>query len=97
LSIADSRHTAQIFLRASASFLTPEQSRRAPACFLVCVDIIGSIAKLAASLSPQEGAQAVKELRSMVVAHVAAMLGVDVPATAQPALVHPRSRSRGKR
>jgi AcrR family transcriptional regulator len=94
LSIADSKRTAQILLRASESFLPPRQSRRALACYLACVDIIGSIAKLAASLDPQEGAQVVAELRNMIVAHVAAMLGVVVPAA--PAARVRRGR-RGRR
>jgi len=77
LSIADSRCTAEILYRASESFLTPEQATRALPCYLVCVDIIGSIAKLAVSLGPEEGDRAVEELRRMIVAHVAAMLELD--------------------
>jgi AcrR family transcriptional regulator len=77
LSIADSKRTAQILYRASESFLTAEQAERAFPCYLVCVDIIGSIAKLAACLGPEEGAQAITELRGMIVTHVASMLGLD--------------------
>jgi AcrR family transcriptional regulator len=76
LSIADSKRTAQILYRASEPFLTAEQAKRALPCYLVCVDIIGSIAKLAATLGPEEGDRAVAELRSMIVFHVAAMLGL---------------------
>jgi len=79
LSIADSKRTAQILYRASESFLTPEQAKRALPCYLVCVDIIGSIAKLAVNLGPEEGDRAVEELRRMIVAHVAAMLELETP------------------
>jgi len=55
LSIADSRRTAQILYRASESFLTTEQAKRALPCYRVCVDIIGSVAKLAVNLGMEEG------------------------------------------
>jgi len=74
LSIEDSKRTAQILYRASLPFLTPEQAERAFPCYLVCVDIIGSIANLAVSLGPQEGDRAVAELRKMITLHVATML-----------------------
>jgi len=80
LSIADSKRTAQILYRASESFLTPQQAKRALPCYLVCVDIIGSIAKLAVNLGPKDGDRAVEELRRMIVAHVTAMLELDTPA-----------------
>jgi AcrR family transcriptional regulator len=91
LSIADSRRTAQILYRASEAFLTPEQARRALPCYLVCVDIIGSIAKLAVNLGAEEGDRAVEELRGMIVAHVAAMLELGTPESASKPR---RSRSR---
>jgi AcrR family transcriptional regulator len=93
LSIADSRRTAEILYRASESFLTPEQAKRALPCYLVCVDIIGSIAKLAVNLGSEEGDRAVEELRGMIVAHVATMLELD---TTESALTPRRSRGRGE-
>ncbi len=77
LSIEDSKRTATILYRASESFLTAAQAARALPCYLVCVDIIGSIAKLAVTLGPDEGDRAVAELRSMIVSHVATMLALD--------------------
>jgi AcrR family transcriptional regulator len=93
LSIADSKRTAQILYLASEPFLTPEQAERAFPCYLVCVDIIGSIAKLAAFLGPEEGARAITELREMIVAHVTSMLDLNLSQT-KPVARQPDGRAK---
>ena len=97
LSIADSKRTAQTLYRASESFLTSEQAERAFPCYLVCVDVIGSIEKLAVSLVPKEGNRAVAELRRMIVTHVAAMLDMDDMAKSGNRLTQRKKPGPGKR
>jgi hypothetical protein len=72
------RCQALILYQAWLPFLSPAQTERALPCFLVCVDIIGTVAKLA--VDSQESEKIVEELRRMIVMHVAAMLDLDLSA-----------------
>jgi AcrR family transcriptional regulator len=81
LSVEDSQRTAKILYEALRPHLGRKQAKQALPGLLVCVDMIGSISLVAASLNGKEGAKVVREMKRMILLYAADLMRID-PASA---------------